>query len=207
MVGQFMTDFPDTRASLILRIGSAEDAQAWEEFLRLYQPVVYRLARRQGLQHVDAEELVQEVMLRVARNVEDFDPNPERGRFRSWLFRIARNLIVNYLTRRKFQTLGTGLLGVQSLLEQQNGRESSLSQLIEIEFRRCRFEHAARLVRSAVTEKTWNAFWLSAVDELPIARVAMQLGMTVGAVSVARIRVVARMRAEVQRLEREELNA
>jgi RNA polymerase sigma-70 factor (ECF subfamily) len=202
-----MTDFPDTRASLILRIGSAEDGQAWEEFMQLYQPVVYRLARRQGLQHVDAEELVQEVMLAVARKVESLDPDPKRGRFRSWLFRIARNLIVNHLTRRKFQTWGTGLSGVQSLLEEQNGRESSLSQVVEIEFRRCRFEYAARLVRAAVTEKTWNAFWLSAVDDSPIALVAKQLGMTVGAVYVARNRVVARMREEVRRLEREELNA
>jgi RNA polymerase sigma factor (sigma-70 family) len=199
-----MTPLPETRASLILRIANPEDAQAWEEFLRLYQPVVYRLACRQGLQHADAEELVQEVMLSIARKVEDWDPNPERGRFRHWLFRIARNQIINQLSRRKYQAWGTGQSGIQLLLEQQVDPVGSLSELFEVEYRRSLFQHAAALVQASVKERTWNAFWLSAVRDVPMSEVAQQLGMSIGSVYIARNRVIAKLRIEVQRIEREE---
>ncbi|HUE13474.1 MAG TPA: sigma-70 family RNA polymerase sigma factor [Planctomycetaceae bacterium] len=192
-----MSSFPDTRASLIVRLADAQNAQAWEEFARLYQPVVYRLARRRGFQHADAEELVQEVMLAVARAVERWVPDRERGRFRDWLHRIARNLMVNFLTRRKHQVWGTGKTDMQQLLEVECDAESAVSQKFEVEYRREAFRAAARQVQQDVKESTWQAFWLSTIDDLPAAEVARQLGMSIGSVYIARSRVMARLRREV----------
>ncbi len=192
-----MSSFPDTRASLIVRLADAQNAQAWEEFARLYQPVVYRLARRRGFQHADAEELVQEVMLAVARAVERWVPDRERGRFRDWLHRIARNLMVNFLTRRKHQVWGTGKTDMQQLLEVECDAESAVSQMFEVEYRREAFRAAARQVQKDVKESTWQAFWLSTIDDLPAAEVARQLGLSVGGVYIARSRVMARLRREV----------
>ena len=76
-----MANFPETRASLVMRIADAGDAAAWEEFVRIYQPAIYRMARREGLQHADAEELAQEAMLAVARAVGRWEPDSERGAF------------------------------------------------------------------------------------------------------------------------------
>src|SRR5262249_5036542 len=120
---------PETRASLILRLADARDVEAWEEFTRIYEPVVYRLARGRGLQHADAQELVQEVMLAVSRAVHAWVPDPQRGRFRDWLRKIARNLTINFLTRRKHQVWGTGDSDMQSLLEAEaeDDAESDLS--------------------------------------------------------------------------------
>ena len=70
---------PDTRASLILRLPDARDVEAWDEFVAIYEPLVYRLARKQGLQHADAQELVQEVLLAVSRSVDRWVPDQERG--------------------------------------------------------------------------------------------------------------------------------
>ena len=193
-----MSSFPDTRASLIVKIADAQNAQAWEEFARLYQPVVYRLARRRGFQHADAEELVQEVMLAVARAVEGWDPDVARGRFRDWLHRIARNLMINFLTRRKHQVWGTGNTDAQRMLEAECDADSAVTQMFEVEYRREAFRVAARRVQGVVKESTWQAFWLSTIDDLPAGEVARQLGMSVGSVYIARSRVMARLRRVVR---------
>lgn len=192
-----MSSFPDTRASLIVRLADAQNTQAWDEFARLYQPVVYRLALRRGFQHADAEELVQEVMLAVARAIEGWVPDEDRGRFRDWLHRIARNLMVNFLTRRKHQVWGTGKSDVQRMLEAKSGAEAAITHMFETEFRREGFRWAARRVQQEVKQSTWQAFWMSAIDDVPINEVARQLGMSVGSVYIARSRVMARLRQAV----------
>ena len=194
---------PDTRASLILRLADARDTQAWDEFTRIYQPVVYRLARARGLQHADAEELVQEAMLAVARAVHAWVPDRSRGRFRDWLRRIARNLTVNFVTRRKHQVWGSGDTDVQRLLEaeQDSGADAEVSRMFEIEYRRELFRVAAARVQACVKESTWQAFWLSTIDDLPIGEVARRLGLSVGSVYIARSRVMARLTDEVRRFE------
>jgi RNA polymerase sigma factor (sigma-70 family) len=196
-----LLSFPDTRASLIVRIADAQNAAAWEEFTRLYQPVVYRIARLRGFQDADAEELVQEVMLAVARAVEDWVPDPALGRFRDWLQRIARNLMINFLTRRKHQVWGTGAEPTQPFLEVECEKSSAISQLFDLEYRRETFHCAAERVRTAVTDRTWQAFWLSTIEDLPAGEVAGQLGMSIGSVYIARSRVMARLRDEVKKLE------
>ena len=189
-----MSSFPDTRASLIVRLADAQNAQAWDEFARLYQPVVYRLALRRGFQHADAEELVQEVMLAVARAVDGWVPDQDRGRFRDWLHRIARNLMINFLTRRKHQVWGTGKSDMQQMLEAKSEAESAITQMFEIEIRREGFRWAAKQVQKEVKQSTWQAFWMSAIDDVPVTEVARQLGMSVGSVYIARSRVMARLR-------------
>jgi len=195
-----MVSFPDTRVSLILRIADAQNAKAWEEFARSYQPVVYRLARRRGFQHADAEELVQETLLAVARAVESWVPDPERGRFRVWLHRIARNLMINFLTRRKHRVWGTGDSEMHRQLEAECDPDSVVSQMFDLEYRREMFRCAAEQVRCDVKQNTWQAFWLSTIDDLPSLEVARRLGMSIGSVYIARNRVMARLRAEVRRM-------
>jgi len=194
-------NIPDTRASLILRLPDSTDIEAWDEFVSIYEPLVYRLALRQGFQHADAQEIVQEVMLAVSQAVDRWEPDPQLGRFRDWLFRIARNLMINFMTRRKHRQLGTGTSAMVKLLHQQCDPACNESAVFDLEYRREVFQWAAAQVQGEVQANTWEAFWLSSVDRLPIKEVAKQLDITAGSVYIARSRVMAKLRQRAARFD------
>lgn len=188
------TSIPDTRNSLIARLPNTLDVEAWDEFVAIYQPLVYRLALSKGFQDSDAREIVQEVLISVSQAVERWEPDPQRARFRDWLFRIARNLMIKYWTRRKHRPLGSGDSKIALLLEEQIAPTSDESELFDLEYRREVFRLAAEQVRQQVTERTWRAFWLTSVEDRVTTEVAIELGMSVGAIHIARSRVRSRIR-------------
>jgi RNA polymerase sigma factor (sigma-70 family) len=197
-----MTLTPSTRASLLLRLGDSENQEAWFEFVTLYEPVIYRLLRRGGLHDEDARDIMQDLLLAVSQSIDRWDPARDRGSFRGWLRRVARNLVVNWLERRERHPVATGGSGLQAMLDMLPAADESNTVEFDNELRRALFHQAAERVRNEVHPATWEAFWETAVVGTSAADAAMKLGMTVGAIRAAKSRVLVRLRATVTELER-----
>lgn len=193
-----MDQSPATRQSLIVKLRDPADSGAWSEFVALYEPLVYRLARRKGLQDADAKDLCQDVFRAVTGAVERWDP--DKGSFRGWISQIARNLLINFLTRGAQRFRGSGATSVQELLEAHPAEDPSATAIFEHEYKRQLFQSAATAVKGEFAPATWHAFWQTAVENRAPAEVAAELGLSLGSAYVARSRVLARIRRRVQTL-------
>jgi RNA polymerase sigma-70 factor (ECF subfamily) len=193
-----MDESLDTRHSLILRLRDSADVIAWREFAALYEPLIVRLARAKGLQDADARDLCQEVLLAVAKAADRWDPDPARGSFRGWLSRVTRNLLINFLTRR--EEPATGRTSIVELLEAQPKADPSVTGMFDLEYRRRLFHWAAEKVEKEFAPETWQAFWRTAVRGEKPANAAQELGISIGAVYIARSRVMARLRKQIEEL-------
>lgn len=200
-----MPEFPDTIDSLIIRIRDPSNREAWAEFERLYRPVVFRIARAKGLQHADAVDLVQQVLVSVASAVHRFEKRDEGVQFRNWLSRISRNAILKALSRRP-RDRAVGGSQMLDVLSEVPAADPETDALIHLEYRRELFRRAADHVRSEVQESTWLAFELTALQKTPIERAATVLGVSTGSVYEARSRVMRRIRNTVLRLEQSNLS-
>lgn len=168
-----------------------EEGAAWGEFCEIYEPLIYRIARKFGLQDADAREIGQEVLLKVCSRIHDFDPSKD-GRFSSWLGVLARNASIDLLRKsRRRQVGGSSIQAIFGELTEPAVDECEF----DLELRRQQFRWATKQVSHTVNAKTWEAFWQTAVLGQSGVSVARRLGMSVGAVYVARCRVVAKIKA------------
>jgi RNA polymerase sigma factor (sigma-70 family) len=195
-----MASAPTTRPSLLLRIRDSRDEDAWRQFVRLYTPVVYGYARRRGLQDADAADVAQEVLRTVAATVGKFDYDQARGTFRSWLFTLAHHRLCDFLTRRKRGGQSLDDPALQAMIEQQ--AVAPEPALWDREYEARLFDWAARQAREQFEPTTWQAFWLTAVENQSGKEAAEKLGISVAAVYLAKSRVLARLRQLIEEVER-----
>ena len=196
-----MEEAPVTRASLLLRIRDGRDHEAWRQFVQIYAPVVYGFARKRGLQDADAADLMQEVLRSVAGAAGRLNYDPQRGSFRAWLYTVTRNKIYSFLDGRRRHVRGSGDSGTQQRLEKHAAPEEDTVAQWDREYERQLFAWAAEQVRGEFSEKTWQSFWLTAVEGQNAKAVSQRFGMSPGAVYVAKSRVLARLREQVQQVQ------
>lgn len=188
---------PETQLSLIVKIRDAGDEDAWSEFVQIYQPVVQRFVRRHGLQYADAVEITQEVLSRVAKSIESWDANHQKSTFRGWLYRITRNITIDFLRKKKIerQRMASSDAGLSQVADMGNNDQS---QEFDREFEKQVFYWAAEKLKPSFKPANWQAFWMSTIDGVPVIDVAKQLQMTPGNVYVARSRIMSRLSELVQ---------
>lgn len=194
-----MSNWPETRASLIRRLADRNDADAWAFFEDHYQQPVYRFARSHGLQPDDAMDVVQEVLMAVHRSAANWKPSGRVGSFRAWLAEAARRVTLQILRQRS--RIGRGVGGSGFAMEL--GEVAAMSQTSESqtnieEDRRWSFYCATSIVQKEINPQHWMAFWLTAVDGKSAEEAAKQLAMKVGTVYSAKCRVLAKIKAAIE---------
>jgi RNA polymerase sigma-70 factor (ECF subfamily) len=196
-------DSPLTRASLLVQIRDSANHGAWREFVELYGPIVYGFARKRGLQDADAADLMQDVMRSVSTAIGRLDYDRHQGTFRGWLFTITRNKVFNFLSARRIRPQGSGDSSTNRMLASHPQDEDGIDTW-EIEYQRRLASIAMERVKGEFQDNTWRAFWMTAVEGRAVAEVSKQVGLSAGAIYVAKSRVLARLKEEVEALRRQE---
>jgi len=199
-----VSDSPVTRATLLLRLRDGNDHDAWTEFLNLYGPMLYRFVRRRGLQDADAADIVQDVFRRVGSAIGRLDYDKRKGGFRAWLFTITRNRLYTYFESQQRREPSGNDTAQMELLAQAADSHNELNEQWELEHLRSLAGIAMQSVQEKSDPKTWSAFRITAVEGRSATDAAEELSMTPGAIYVAKSRVTARLRAEIERLQNEE---
>lgn len=195
------SDLYDTSTTLLLRLRQdPPNEAAWSTFVERYGRLLYGWCRQWGLQRADAEDVTQNVLLDLARQMRDFQYDPDL-RFRGWLHTIAYRSCFRYLSARTRLAAGD----VEAELDRLCSPEahSDFLSRLQVESDRELLELAKGLVRARVHPRTWEAFRLTAEEELPGTEVARRLDMRVGTVFVARSKIQKMLRDECRRLENE----
>jgi RNA polymerase sigma-70 factor (ECF subfamily) len=197
-----MAEPPSTRPSLLVRIRDPGDREAWRQFVALYAPLIHGLCRRRGFQDADAADLTQEVLRAVAAAAPALVYDPARGSFRGWLYTVTCRKIHDFRESRAHRERGSADSATHRLLDEQPAPEDEADRW-ERDYQRHLFALATEQVRDGFEANTWRAFWLLAVEGKSGEEAARSLGLSVGAVYVARSRVLARLKKQVQQLEGE----
>lgn len=179
----------------MVKLQDPADIEAWTQFIGIYQPLLYSIARSRGLQHADADEVTQEVLFSVAKKVHSWAPTEQVGSFRKWLHPVMQSRLVDlYRHEGRQPDQASSGLDALGILDKYS---AGLTDQMERERRHAIFLWAAKEVRRDVQPATWEVFWRTAVAGEAAVDVARSLGMTSGAVYVAKSRVMNRIRAAI----------
>ena len=186
---------PGTSLTLLQRLLDNEP-EAWRTMVRLYTPLLFHWCARGGVRGADAEDVVQEVLRVAASGLHKFRREREGDSFRAWLRGITRKMLLAHFRRTSRQPQASGGSGVLSQLEGVADPAAAAAEEdppSELEALRRR---ALELVRDQVAERTWRAFWLTAIEGHAPADVAASVGVSPTAVRMAKSRVLRRLREQ-----------
>jgi RNA polymerase sigma-70 factor (ECF subfamily) len=185
----------ETSFSLLDRLRLQSDEASWKRFVDLYRPLLHGWLRRQEVRAQDADDLVQEVLGVVVREMPNFQHNQRPGAFRAWLRTILTNRL--HAFRRAHRTLPITAGGSSGQdLELVEDPEDDFVALWDQEHDQHVLRRLMELVKPEFTPATWQAFRSVTLEGEPASAVAGRLGLTLNAVWLAKSRVLRRLREE-----------
>jgi RNA polymerase sigma factor (sigma-70 family) len=195
-----------TRYSLLSRLQDWGDQESWRTFFDTYWRLIYATAIKSGLSEAEAEDVVQETVISVAKDIHKFRRDRARGSFKGWLKNLTRWRIADQLRKRPLagrpqKSHGTEPEEEAAALEDIPDPSPGLDALWEEEWRANLLALAAERVKRQVKEEQFQMFHLYAVKNWPARKVARRLGVSVGQVYLAKHRIGALIKKEVRKLE------
>ena len=187
----------NTSLSLLARLAQDPDSESWTRLVAIYTPLLRRWLARYRVQASDADDIVQEVLLTVSREVAGFEHNQHKGAFRSWLRAILVNRLRNFWRSRQYRPVATGNSDFMQQLDAFADQDSETSQIWNRQHDEQVVSRTLEIIRPKVARKTWEAFRKQAIEGISASVVARDLEMSVDAVYAAKSRVLKMLRLEV----------
>jgi RNA polymerase sigma-70 factor (ECF subfamily) len=201
-----------TRRSLLSRLRDFDDRESWRTFFNLYWRMLYNVARRAGLGDADAQDVVQETVVAVARQMPEFRYDRTRGTFKQWLFRIVRRRVADHL-RRVYRQPPKGELPFDPIDEDDAAAAVAAEETDghfggawEQEWEQAVFDAAVTRVREQVNPKHFQVFDYCVRQGWPAGKVAATLGMNIAQVYLARHRVSQAVKSAARAVSAERLS-
>ena len=200
-------DFIPTRYSLLSRLQNWDDQDSWKDFFDTYWRLIYAVALKSGLTEAEAQDVVQETIISVAKNIQKFKRDRQLGSFKGWLRNLTRWRIADQLRKRtrvapeevKAAEDDSAVWDAASISD-----STEAESVWENEWRANLMKVALENVRHRVKEEHYQMFDFYVVKQWPVDKVARTLGVSAGQVYLAKFRVVALIKKEIRRLENSE---
>ena len=205
-----MTSRPDeiipTRASLLSRLRNWDDQQSWQKFFELYWKLIYSVARKAGLSDPEAQDVVQETIISVARHMPSFRYDPELGSFKAWLMQLTRWRIMDELRKKQYESGGKRRPREQALgsavIEMHAGTaDFQLETLWNEEWNQHMLDAAISKVKRQVSAAQFQMFHLHVVKQMPAKDVAKRLKVKLAEVYFAKYKVGRLVQKQIRLLE------
>ena len=194
----FLSDYgmTDTSITFLQRLQDSNDPESWDRLMSLYRPLLTTWLRKYDVQVSDSDDLIQEVLIAVVKDLPKFKHNGRTGAFRAWLRSIMVNRLRSFWKTRERQLRGQGGTDIQVRLAQLDDPTSEMSQHWNQQHDLHVAQQLLRQVESDFTVQTWAAFTRVAIDGQRADAVAAELGISTNAVFIAKSRVLSRLRRE-----------
>ena len=195
-------DLIPTRNSLLSRLKNREDQESWQDFFNTYWKLVYGFAIKAGLTDQEAQEAVQETVITVARRIPEFKYDPSTCSFKTWLLNLTRWRIIDQIRKRKpesaaFHRLPGDTARTATIERIADPNSLDLDAVWEEEWEQHIMTAAAAKVKRRVTPEQYQIFDLCFFKKWPIKKIARELGVSQGRVYLARHRIAALLKQEV----------
>lgn len=196
-----------TRHSLLSRLKDWDDQESWRQFFETYWRLIYSTARKAGLTEAEAQEVVQETVVAIAKNLKELQFDKTASSFKSWLLRITRWRITDQLRKRgrSWQSAMPAPTATDetAVIERIADPNCVHEQQWEADWRENMLEAAMARVREQVPAKHFQAFDLYVTRKWPVAKVARTVGMNAANIYLVKFRLLKLLKAEIKRLESE----
>jgi RNA polymerase sigma-70 factor (ECF subfamily) len=198
-------EFIPTRQSLLCRLKDLDNQASWQEFFDTYWRLIYNTAIRAGLNEAEAEDVVQETIISVAKSMPDFNYDPKIGSFKRWLLNLT-----NWRIMDRFRERQPGILHRSyphsdtetSTVDRLPDTEDRLKAVWDEEWERHVVETATEKVKKEIDDKHFQAFDLYVNEKWPVSKVAESLNLRVAQIYLIKHRVSNKIRREIIAIER-----